>query len=154
MSVTFSRLTRGHRVYRKLPLSDSKNSSPHASSVYRLRRYKWRTFLNILGPSLVLGFYSFVCFHFLINPPVNNIVPFTRVNSHWIFYSWIVLSVFILDWARSALANLEATALMNNVAPQSAMELMWHADNNWNNFLWWLRAVRNNVYWVCMSRKK
>lgn len=156
MSVPFLGFQRGHEAYQILPLYDLNTSSPHASSVYRMRRYKWRTFLNILGPSLVLGFYSFICFHFLANPPVNNIVPSTPASSRWAFYTWIVSSVFILDWARSALANLEATALMNpKVAPQSAMELMWHADTNWNNILWWLRAGRNNLYWLlCISRKK
>ena len=157
MSASLSGLTRERRAYTTLPLHDLRNPSPHVSSVYRLRRYKWRTFLNILGPSLVLGFYGFVCFHFLANPPVNKIAPLTRVDSRWTFYSWTVLSVFILDWARSALANLEATALMRaKVAPQSGMELMWHADNNWNNFLWWLRALRYNVHYGlnCMLRKK
>lgn len=145
MSGPFSGLSRELRAYQSLPLHDLRAARPHASSVYRLRRYKWRTFLNVVGPSLVLAYYAFICIHFLTRPPVNDIVPATRVNALWIYYSWIVLSVFILDWARSALANLEATALMNpRLAPHSAMELMWHADNNWNNLLWWLRAVRNN----------
>ena len=146
ISGPLSGLARELRAYQSLPLHDLWDSRPHASSLYRLRRYKWRTFLNIVGPSLVLAFYAFICIHFLSKPPVNDIVPATRVNALWINYSWMVLSVFILDWARSALANLEATALMNaSLAPHSAMELMWHADNNWNNFFWWLRAVRNKL---------
>lgn len=72
---------RGPGNYLSLPLADLNNSAPDGSSIYQLRHYKWRTFLNILGPSLVLGYYSFVCFYFLASPSVNNIVSFSPVNS-------------------------------------------------------------------------
>lgn len=132
-------------------LPNLSGSAPHAPSslVYQLSRYRWRTFLNILGPLLVLGFYSFVCFYFLNNPLVNNIIPSTRVDGRWVFYSWYIISVFILDWARSGLANLEAAALMNpRLAPGSGMEFMWHIDSNWDNVLWLFRACRNTSRWL------
>lgn len=143
------RSIRGQRAYQNIPLTNLNRVSSHGPSVYQLRRYKWRTFLNILGPSLVLGYYSFVCVYFLANPPLNNIVSSSRVDGRWIFYLWFIISIFILDWARSGLANIEASALMHpGLAPESAMELMWHADSNWNNALWWFRALRNNARWI------
>lgn len=57
--------------------------------------------------------------------------------------------VFILDWARTGLANIEAVALMSpQLAPRTAMSLMWHTDLNWSDFLWWLRGIRNVLFWL------
>ena len=155
MPTPFRRSIQGQRAYQSLPLTGLNDSTPYIST-YRLHRYKWRTFLNILGPSLVLGFYGFICFYFLANPPLNDIVPSTQVDARWVFYLWIITSVFILDWARSGMGNIEATALMHSrLAPKSAMELMWHAESNWNNILWILRALRNNaLYYCCTSKRK
>jgi hypothetical protein len=59
-----------------------------------------------------------------------------------------------LEWARTALANFEAAALMHPwLAPRNASELFWHADNNWANPLWWLRFLRNCVYGAFYLRK-
>lgn len=149
--------TRGHRTYQNLQLADLNNSTTlNYSPAYRLRRYKWRTFFNILGPSFVLGYYGFVCFYFLANPPVNDIVPSRQVDARGIFYMWVFIMMFLLEWARRGWANVEATALMHpRLAPESAMELMWHADSNWNNVMWWLQALRNNArYYFSTSQRK
>lgn len=156
MPIPLSRSTAGHRVYQNIPLTNLNHPSRNGASEYRLRRYKWRTFLNISGPLLVLGYYAFVCFYFLANPPLNNIVPVSQVDGRWIFYGWIIISIFILDWARSGLANIEATALMHSsFAPESAMELMWHTESNWNNALWWFRALGNiaRYYFSTLRRR-
>jgi hypothetical protein len=105
-----------------------------------------------LGPLAVTGFYSLICFVYLANPPTNDIAPHRVPDARYVFYVWIVMSAFVLDWSRVGLANLEAAALMHpSLAPNSAMELMWHADSNWFNFLWWLRAIRNLVLHLWLS---
>lgn len=115
---------------------------------YQLRRYKWRTFLSLIGPLLVLGFYAFICFQYLNRPAENDIVPEKALDARWVYYAWFITVVFILDWARTGLANFEAAALMHpRLAPTSAMELMWHTDSNWASVLWWLRGLRNVLYW-------
>lgn len=131
------------------------STRPHVtaepSTHYRLRRYKWRTLLNIIGPLLLLGFYALICFYFLARPPVNNVVianhsRLARFDARVAYYFWFVVSVFTLEWARVALANFEAAAIMRpRLAPGSAMELMWHGDANWSNILWWLRWLRNST---------
>jgi hypothetical protein len=114
---------------------------------YRLKRYLWRSFLTIAAPLVVLVFYAFICFHFLAHPLSNNVFPSSAVNAIWVYYCWFLISVFILDWARTGLANIEASALMTPyLAPSTARELMWHADANWANPLWWLRALRS-LFW-------
>jgi hypothetical protein len=116
---------------------------PGKSGQYHLKHYIWRSFLTVTAPLAVLAFYAFICFHFLAYPLANNVFAFTTVDAIWIYYSWFLLAVFSLDWARTGLANIEASALMVPLlAPLTARELMWHTDNNWANPLWWLRAVR------------
>jgi hypothetical protein len=115
---------------------------PSSKAKYRLKRYLWRSFLTIAGPLMVLAFYTFICFHFLVHPLSNNIFPSTTVSAVWAYYGWLLISVFIMEWARSGLANIEASALMMpHLAPSTAGELMWHADTNWANPLWWFRAM-------------
>lgn len=59
------------------------------------------------------------------------------------FYAWVILSIFVLDWAKSGLAGFEASALMKPVlAPKTALQLMWHADRAWGSLSgWWKAAV-------------
>jgi hypothetical protein len=120
---------------------------------YRLRRYKRRTLLNIIGPPLMLGYFAFICLEYLNRPPVNNVAQANRVDARWVFYIWFLISIFALDWARVALANFESAAVMrSNLAPSTAMELMWHGDGNWANLLWWLRAIRNGLAHLMLDR--
>lgn len=120
-------------------------ASSTRTSVYTLRRFSWRAILGIVGPLALLGLYTYICLHYLRNPPKNNIVGVVYVNAQIMFYIWFVVSIFALDWARTALANFQATALMvPAAAPANAMVLLWHADDNWANPLWWLRALRNS----------
>ncbi len=110
---------------------------------YRLRRYRWRAFLGIVGPLLVIGFYAFICGRYLLHPAQNGVVTVSTIDARWVYYAWFVTVVFILDWAKTGLANIEATAIMDRrLAPNTAMELMWHADMHWSNVLWWLRGLR------------
>lgn len=121
---------------------------------YHLKRYLWRSFLTIAGPLVVLAFYAFICFHFLAHPLANNIFPSQTVNATWVYYCWFLISVFILEWARTGLANIEASALMMpHLAPSTAKELMWHTDTNWANPLWWLRALRS-IPWTLLTRRR
>lgn len=123
---------------------------PGQSAEYRLKRYLWRSFLTITGPLVVLAFYTFICFRFLQFPLSNNIFRPTTVGATWVYYGWFLTSVFTLEWARTGLANIEASSLMiPRMAPLTARELMWHADNNWANPLWWLRALRSS-FWVLL----
>lgn len=110
---------------------------------YRLRHYRWRTFLSIAGPLIVLGFYCFICFNYLDRPAQNNVLSRSVVDARWIYYVWFLIGILILDWARSGICNVEAAALMKRrFAPNNAKELFWHADQNWGNILWWLRGLR------------
>ena len=121
-------------------------------NTYKLRRYSWRAFLGITGPLSLLGFYAFISFHYLNERPLNDIVGSHPGDARWAFYAWFIISIFALEWACSALSNVQAVALMRpSFAPKSAMHFMWHGDESWANPLWWLRATRNFVLGMCLK---
>ena len=101
------------------------------NQTYTLKRYLRRSLLNTFLPILVLAFYVFIVVHYFMRPSVNDVVPGYIINARIIFFTWIILSVFILEWAKSAIAGFEATALMKPVlAPSNAAQLLWHADRS------------------------
>lgn len=126
---------------------------PDPESTYCIRRYLWRSFLTFLGPLAAVAFFVWICLYFIQHPPVNDIVESTHIDGNWVFYAWFLISVLMLDWARTGLANIEACALMDpRFAPTSAMQLMWHTDGNWANPLWWLRAMHSLLLKATMKK--
>lgn len=111
---------------------------------YRLRRYYARSLLNILLPLLATGWYAFILFGYLLRPSVNEIVPKRPIDANVVFFSWLILSIFLLDWAKSGLAGFEAAALMKpKLAPSNAMQLMWHLDSAWGTLSGWRKALES-----------
>lgn len=136
------------------PVVQEELHSTGKNAGYHLEHYFWRSFLTTAGPLTALAFYAFICFHYLAHPLSNNIFPSQPVDATRVYYCWFLTSVFILEWARSGLANIEASALMMpHLAPPTAKELMWHTDTNWANPLWWLRAMRS-VLWMLVPRRQ
>lgn len=112
------------------------------TSHYRFERHIRRGLLNTLGPLLVVLFYFFVAFEYLRRPSVNGISPPRIINAKSVFYTSIILSIFLLDWAKSGLAGFEAAALMRrSLAPSNAQGLMWHTDRGWGSISGWWNAL-------------
>lgn len=99
--------------------------------------------MTFCGPLIVLAFYVVICVVFLARPVPYGIATSIALDARACFYAWFILVVFMLDWARAGMANIEASALMHpRIAPKTAMQLMWHTDCKWANPLWWFRAMR------------
>lgn len=54
--------------------------------------------MNTLGPVLVTSFYLFIVGVYLVRPSVNDVAPAYLINARGVFYIWLILSVFLLDW--------------------------------------------------------
>lgn len=91
---------------RSVPLA-----SPPGATTYRF--HPLRTALNILGPILVTIFYILILRYYLWEPEQNGIIPARPVDAKGVFFAWVILSIFTLEWAKSGLAGFEAAALMN-----------------------------------------
>jgi hypothetical protein len=113
-----------------------------ATSTYALERYIPRAALNILGQCLFTALYLFIVLTYLLRPAVNDVIPWLPIEAKGVFYAWLVLSIFVLDWAKSSLAGFEGSCLMkDSLAPRNAMQLMWHADRTWGSISGWWRAL-------------
>ncbi|KAL8844257.1 MAG: hypothetical protein Q9176_001432 [Flavoplaca citrina] len=135
------------RLPPKTAIRHSSNSSqlnlvyPNTNT-YTFERYIPRSLLNTLGPILLTALYFFILFVYLLRPSLNDVVPYFPVDANTVFYAWLILSVFVLDWAKSGLAGFEASALMKpSLAPKTALQLMWHADRAWGSLSGWWNAL-------------
>ncbi|KAK5311836.1 hypothetical protein LTR70_008562 [Exophiala xenobiotica] len=116
-------------------LSDEGNDFGSSATLHELR-------LNALGPLFITALYAYTVFGYLLRPSTNDIVPSRLVDPKVLFYTWIILSIFLLDWAKSGLAGFEAAALMKpRLAPAKAMQLMWHLDRGWGSLSGWWKAA-------------
>lgn len=79
----------------------------------------------------------------MLRPASNDVIPNRIVPAKGVFYAWVILSIFLLDWAKSGLAGFEAAALMKpSLAPANAMRLLWHADRGWGGLSGWYKAAK------------
>ncbi|KAL8725743.1 MAG: hypothetical protein Q9181_006294 [Wetmoreana brouardii] len=130
--------------FRYSPNGSQTNLIDPKTDHYRLQRYYARSLLNTLLPLLATGWYAFIVFGYLLQPSVNGIVPKWPVDANIVFFSWLILSIFLLDWAKSGLAGFEAAALMKpRLAPSNAMQLMWHLDSAWGTLNGWRKALES-----------
>ena len=108
-----------------------------------------RTALLLIGPFLVTAGFAFIARYYLWNESENGIVPNRPINAKGVFYAWLILSIFVLDWSKSALAGFEAAVLMRERTAVDEIEerrrrkqiLTWHADHGWGALSVWGKAI-------------
>ncbi|THV68865.1 hypothetical protein D6D28_06334 [Aureobasidium pullulans] len=109
---------------------------------YVMNRYLRRWFANTFGPPLLTLTYSLIVRYYLCVPPVNGVIDPPLISAGFVYYAWLIFSIFALDWAKSALAGFEAWALMGpRFAPPTALHLMWHTDRAWGSVSGWRDAI-------------
>lgn len=138
-----------------VPESQSILSHQQEDPPYKLQRYIGRSLLNTLGPVAVTGFYFFIALEFLSRPSANNISPSRLLSGKEVFYAFFVLSVFVLEWAKSGLAGFEAWALMQpRLAPANTNQLMWHTDRAWGSMSGWWKALLVTIDFLRHRKRK
>ncbi|KAH0541619.1 hypothetical protein FGG08_003909 [Glutinoglossum americanum] len=116
--------------------------APQTLKTHPLQRFTTRSMVGLLGPVFVFAFYLFIALFYLHRPSINDIIQDYPIDAGSVFYAWSFLSVFVMGWARSALAGLEASALMSRRwAPKNALQLMWHANSGWGGPGGWWKAT-------------
>ncbi|KAI8625388.1 hypothetical protein F5Y19DRAFT_450571 [Xylariaceae sp. FL1651] len=120
-----------------------------AAAQYHFQRYIPRAVLNVLGPLFILSFYIFIVVQYFERPAVNGIAPARPLDANTVFFAWLILSIFVLDWAKSGIAGFEAAALMTPcLAPSDARQLMWHADRAWGSVSGWCKVLVVSIEYV------
>ncbi|THZ11472.1 hypothetical protein D6C90_10507, partial [Aureobasidium pullulans] len=119
-----------------------------------MNRYLRRWFTNTFGPPLLTLTYSLIVRYYLRVPPVNGVIDPPLISAGFVYYAWLIFSIFALDWAKSALAGFEAWALMDpRFAPPTALHLMWHTDRAWGSVsagLWWFLALSSFLFYAAI----
>ncbi|KAI0903087.1 hypothetical protein F4823DRAFT_569043 [Ustulina deusta] len=102
------------------------------------KRYIAASTLTILWPILVILLYAFIVFNYLLREEVNGIIPQHKIDAKIVFYAWIIVSIFLLEWLKTALAWFEAAVVLNHPswAPSNEAQLMRHLDRAWAGFSW------------------
>ncbi|KAF2864871.1 hypothetical protein BDV95DRAFT_271657 [Massariosphaeria phaeospora] len=108
-----------------------------------------RTTLLLMGPLLLTAGYAMIARFYLWEEAENDIVPYQPANARAVFYTWLIMSIFVLDWTKSALSGFEAAVLMRERISVDEVEerkrreqiLAWHADHAWGSFSAWGKAV-------------
>ncbi|KAK2807014.1 hypothetical protein FQN50_005588 [Emmonsiellopsis sp. PD_5] len=119
---------------------------------YTLRRFWFRTFVGLIVPPVVTGYYIVLATYYLV-PQDDATNPFKigPPGANYIFVTWFVVGmpphepgVFGLDAARYGLVGAEAGMLMYNrwLAPRNAMQLMMHADRTWTGPGGWFKVIQ------------
>ncbi|CAD0025242.1 unnamed protein product [Aureobasidium pullulans] len=117
-------------------------SSASDPTRYTMKQYMRRWIANTFGPPLVTISYLLIARYYLCVPPVNDVIDPPSLSAEAVFYAWLILSIFALDWAKSALAGFEAWALMDpRLAPRTALQLIWHTDRAWGSVSGWRDAL-------------
>lgn len=107
------------------------------------RKPAYRPLVNLFGPLIVVLYYAFTVWHYLRRPAVNGIIPNRIIDSKTVFYTWIIVVIFLLDWAKLGLAGFETAALMQPaLMPLDARQLLWHSDKAWGTLGGWWKVFR------------
>jgi hypothetical protein len=105
-------------------------------------KYFLRSVLNVAGANLFAGFYATVVWYYLKAEVQNGITERQAINARVIYYSWFVLSVFALDWAHAGTAVIEVAGMTaRHLAPQNALQTMWHSERSWSGPTGWMKAL-------------
>ncbi|KAK2791462.1 hypothetical protein FQN53_002571 [Emmonsiellopsis sp. PD_33] len=112
---------------------------------YTLRRFWLRTFVGLIVPPVVTGYYIVLATYYLL-PQDDATNPFKigPPGATYIFVAWFVVGIFGLDAARYGLVGAEAGMLMyhRRLAPRNAMQLMMHADRTWTGPGGWFKVIQ------------
>ncbi|KAI0405676.1 hypothetical protein F4802DRAFT_166924 [Xylaria palmicola] len=131
-------ITRG-KGYSHVPFETSRSaydpSQPDQALSLTTKRNIFITIATILWPTLVFLLYVFIVFHYLVREQTNDIVAEHKVDAKIVFFAWVIVSIFFLDWLKTSLAWFEAAVILNYPAwaPSNETELMWHLDRAWGD---------------------
>ncbi|OTA97709.1 hypothetical protein M434DRAFT_7655 [Hypoxylon sp. CO27-5] len=103
-------------------------------------RQIWQTITLILFPSGITAYYFVIWLCFKRSP--DDPIKYGSSIEIWLFYSWFLLSVFALEWAKYGLVGVEAAMLQTDYwkAPNT-VALMMHSGSPWSGPEGWLKSA-------------
>lgn len=107
-----------------------------------LRRYWVRPLVAIVIPVTLAVYYGIIWAYLVQGTPNDETVKYRTYSGSLVFYSWFVIGVFGLSWAKYGIVGIEASMLRSRfwTAPNLAVLLM-HSNSTWSSPSGWYKAI-------------
>ncbi|KFY47809.1 hypothetical protein V496_10436 [Pseudogymnoascus sp. VKM F-4515 (FW-2607)] len=111
------------------------------------RLYWLRPLVLIFIPSIITIYFAVIWVHLLQNSPRDDAVNYRTFSGSLIFYSWFLIGVFGLSWAKFGLVGVEASMLRSPFwgAP-NLVALLMHSNGTWSSPSGWLNAIARREF--------
>lgn len=121
----------------------------------KLKRYWVRTLALILIPAIVTVWYGVIWVELVLRVDSDDAVKYRNSSGSLIFYSWFIIGVFGLSWAKYGLDGVEVAMLQTRFwrAPNLVAFLM-HSNSTWSGLSGWLKAIYHRQFhrlWCLLS---
>ncbi|KFY23939.1 hypothetical protein V493_05544 [Pseudogymnoascus sp. VKM F-4281 (FW-2241)] len=124
-----------------------KRDSPGTVLEQPPRRYWLRPLVLIFIPSIITVYYAIIWVHLLQNSTHDDTINYRTYSGSLIFYSWFLIGVFGLSWAKFGLAGVEASMLRSPFwgAP-NLVALLMHSNGTWSSPSGWFNAIARREF--------
>ncbi|PKS09634.1 hypothetical protein jhhlp_004253 [Lomentospora prolificans] len=111
------------------------------------QRYWARTLVLILIPSAVTIWYGIIWVWLVLGIENDDAAKYRTFSGSLVFYSWFIIGVFALSWAKYGLLGVEVAMLESRFwrAPNLVAFLM-HSNSTWSSPSGWLKGVYHRVF--------
>ncbi|OBT69245.1 hypothetical protein VE03_02009 [Pseudogymnoascus sp. 23342-1-I1] len=108
----------------------------------QLQRYWTRTLTMILVPPIITAWYAIIWTRLVLGVTNDDATKYRSFSGSLIYYSWFIIGVFGLPWARYGLLGVELAMLQTPFwkAPNLVATLM-HSDTTWSGPSGWGKAI-------------
>ena len=111
------------------------------------RLYLVRSLVLIFIPSIVTAYYGFIWVHLVQNHVHDEAAKYRAYSGSLIFYSWFLIGVFSLSWARFGLAGVEASMLRSKFwGASNLVALLMHSNGTWSSPSGWIAAIMHREF--------
>ncbi|KAL5345940.1 hypothetical protein ACLOAV_008970 [Pseudogymnoascus australis] len=111
------------------------------------RLYWLRPLVLIFIPSIITIYFAVIWVHLLQNSPRDDAVNYRTFSGSLIFYSWFLIGVFGLSWAKFGLVGVEASMLrLPFWGAPNLVALLMHSNGTWSSPSGWLNAVAHREF--------
>ena len=106
------------------------------------RLYWMRALVLIFVPSIVTAYYGVIWVHLVQNSVHDEAAKHRTYSGSLLFYSWFLIGVFGLSWAKFGLVGVEASMLRSRFwgAP-NLVALLMHSNTTWSSPSGWVHAI-------------
>lgn len=132
-----------HLISPTTPNSDisTGNLSSVAPPTAPRSRYWARTFILLLVPLSISGYYYWIWLY-LLSRPHDDAIKFGSATEIWVYCSWFIIGVFALEWSKHGLIGVEVAMLETKTfgAPH-LVALLSHSEGTWGGPGGWFKCI-------------